>query len=135
MSNDCLFCKIINGEVPSHKVYEDEDVIAFLDISPLGRGHTVVIPVKHFDTLWEFPEKEMEKFFGVVKQLAILLKTKLKADGINILQNNFKAAGQVIFHMHYHIIPRWDNDNRNFLKQSLEVEPEYFINLIKEIKG
>ena len=136
MSEDCLFCKIIKGEIPSKKIYEDKDVVAFLDIAPLADGHTVIIPVNHYENLLDFPENEMEKFFSVVKQLSGTLKSKLNADGFNILQNNYKAAGQIVFHMHYHIIPRWENDNKPFLKHAKDqASPEHLDAIMKKIKG
>jgi histidine triad (HIT) family protein len=136
MSENCLFCKIIKGEIPSAKVYEDKDVIAFLDIFPFSKGHTVVIPVKHYETFFDFPDDQMGYFFTVLKNLASQIKKNLNADGINIAQNNFRAAGQIVFHMHYHIIPRWENDERPFLKQPKEqATPEYMAETMKLIKG
>ncbi len=135
MSGDCLFCKIISGEIPSSKVYQDNHVVAFLDIFPLTKGHTVVVPFDHYETILDFPEDQMKNYFSVIKRLTGQIKTKLNADGINIMQNNFKAAGQLIFHMHYHIIPRWTNDNRLFIKQPKEqATPEYLADMIKLIK-
>ncbi len=136
MSDECLFCNIIKGKIPSSKVYEDKEVIAFLDIFPFTRGHTVVIPTQHYDTFFEFPDDRIGYYFTVLKKLAGRIKNNLKADGINIVQNNFRAAGQIVFHMHYHIIPRWVNDNRPFLKQPKDMaSPEYMAEMIKLIKG
>lgn len=136
MSEDCLFCKIIKGDIPSKRIYEDKDVVAFLDIMPLTKGHTVVVPVNHYENMLDFPESEMEKFFSVIKLLSGMLKTKLNADGFNILQNNYKAAGQIIFHMHYHIIPRFIDDDRPFIKQPKEqAKPEYFDEILMRIKS
>lgn len=136
MADDCLFCKIIKKEIPSTRIYEDNDVIAFLDIFPFTKGHTVVVPVKHYETFLDFPDDMMEKYFSVVKKLTGRIKTALNAEGINIVQNNFKAAGQVVFHMHYHIIPRWSNDNRPFIKQPKEqATKEYLDEMVKAILG
>ncbi len=117
---DCLFCKIIKGEIPSSNIYKDDDVVAFLDIFPYSKGHTVVVPVKHYKNFLEFPDKEMSKYFSVLKDLSIRIKENLKADGINVVQNNFAAAGQLIDHLHFHIIPRWNNDGKGFIKQPKE---------------
>ncbi len=115
--DDCLFCKIIKGEIPSTRIYEDENVVAFLDIFPFTKGHTVVVPIEHFSNLLEFPDEKMEKYFSALKKLSDQIKTNLKADGINILQNNFRAAGQIVDHLHFHIIPRWENDGKSFIRQ------------------
>jgi histidine triad (HIT) family protein len=92
MSN-CLFCRIIKGEIPSSIVYRDKDVIAFLDIFPFAEGHTIVVPAEHYFNLLDFPEERMEKYFSVLKILSGRIKNVLKADGINIVQNNFAGAG------------------------------------------
>ena len=136
MAEDCLFCKIIKGEIPSSKVYEDNDVVAFLDLFPFTNGHTIVVPINHHETFLDFPENEMEKFFSVLKKLAGQIKNNLNADGINIVQNNFPAAGQVVFHMHYHIIPRWLNDNKPFIKQPKDkATSEYLQEMLNKIRG
>lgn len=132
--NDCLFCKIINGEIPSSVVHRDDDVVAFLDIFPYTKGHTVVVPVKHYHNLLDFPDEKMQKYFSRIKNLAGRIKEKLNADGINIVQNNFPAAGQVINHLHFHIIPRWENDGRHFVSPPKEqASPEYLEEVSKLI--
>jgi histidine triad (HIT) family protein len=108
---ECIFCKIIAGEIPSAKVYEDEDVLAFLDIGPCTDkgGHTLVLPKKHFELVSEMPEDLLCKVMAVTKKLStILLK---RADGVNILQNNKKAAGQLVPHVHFHVMPRYKEDD------------------------
>ncbi|MHA1723759.1 MAG: HIT family protein [Promethearchaeota archaeon] len=104
--NTCIFCKIVQKEIPSKIVFENEDNLAFLDINPITEGHTIVIPKKHYNTLEDLPDDEVFKLFQVVKKVATLLHEKLNIDGYNIVQNNFKAAGQEINHSHVHIIPR-----------------------------
>jgi histidine triad (HIT) family protein len=136
MSGDCLFCKIIKGEIPSTKVYEDKDVVAFLDIFPFSKGHTIVVPVEHHETFFDFPDDKMKNFFAILRDLAGQIKTRLNADGINIVQNNFRAAGQIIFHMHFHIIPRWSDDDKNFIKQPEKpASQEYLDEIQRLIKG
>lgn len=133
---DCLFCKIVNEEVPSAKIYKDGDVIAFLDIFPISKGHTIVVPREHNSTFIDFPDDRIERFFTVLKQLTINIKNKLNADGINILQNNFSAAGQIIYHMHFHIIPRWIDDGAVKLRQSrVQVPPEELQEVLQQIVG
>ncbi len=110
MINNCVFCSIIGHEIPSATIYEDEKVVAILDIAPSAKGHTVLIPKNHSQNIFELPEEEAAHIFVVAKKLAGILKEELKCDGINILQNNGTAAGQTVFHFHVHIIPRYDND-------------------------
>ncbi len=106
----CLFCKIIDGEIPSTKVYEDDTVLAFLDIHPVNIGHTLVIPKAHHTNLYETEDKTLAHMMTVVKKLSIAVKGALNADGINIEMNNEAGAGQLIFHTHIHIIPRFSGD-------------------------
>lgn len=108
--DDCLFCKIINGHIPSSKVYEDEHVYAFLDISPVNIGHTLVIPKKHVKNLYEMDDETTQQVFTAVKNLAEPIKRAVHADGINLEMNNDAVAGQVIFHAHVHIVPRFETD-------------------------
>ncbi|MBD3215901.1 MAG: HIT domain-containing protein [Candidatus Lokiarchaeota archaeon] len=112
MSEDCIFCKIVNGQIPSKKVFESDKNIAFLDIRPISTGHTVVIPKKHYSTIETLPDEEVANLFKVVKKVALLLHEKLEIDGYNIVQNNFKAAGQVVEHSHVHVIPRNKGDRK-----------------------
>ncbi|HAS84522.1 MAG TPA: HIT family protein [Candidatus Yonathbacteria bacterium] len=107
---DCLFCKIIAGEIPSTKVYEDDTVLAFLDIHPVNIGHTLVIPKTHHANLYETPDDDLAHMIAVVKKLSIAVKGALSADGINIEMNNDPVAGQIIFHTHLHIVPRFEGD-------------------------
>ncbi|VVB66195.1 HIT domain protein [Candidatus Gugararchaeum adminiculabundum] len=107
---DCLFCKIVRGEVPSCKVYEDEHFIAFLDLYPANKGHTLVAPKKHATGLLEIPPKEAERLVDVVQKVARSVKNATKADGFNVLMNDGKAAGQIIFHVHFHVMPRYGDD-------------------------
>ena len=107
---DCLFCKIVAGEIPSHKVYEDDKFLAFLDINPINKGHTLVIPKEHSYNLITMDDELAGEMMKVIKKLAQHIKEKLNADGINIIFNNEKSAGQIIFHTHAHIIPRFEGD-------------------------
>ena len=108
--NDCLFCKIINGEMPSHKVYEDEDILAFLDINPVNPGHTLVVPKKHYENLYETPDEALAKLMAVVRKLAVSIRSGLNADGTNIEMHNDEISGQLISHTHIHIIPRFEGN-------------------------
>ncbi len=106
----CLFCKIVAGEIPNYTVYEDENVLAFLDIHPCSKGHTVVVPKKHFGNLWDMSVEEFQVLTAGLRTVAERVRTKINPDGMNIGINNEKAAGQAVGHVHWHIIPRWHND-------------------------
>jgi histidine triad (HIT) family protein len=108
--NECLFCKIIKGEIESTKVYENDKVIAFMDLFPVNKGHTLIIHKKHSDTIFETTPEMIKDIAEVIPKIAVSVKEATKCDGISISQNNEKAAGQVIFHVHFHIIPRFEND-------------------------
>jgi histidine triad (HIT) family protein len=107
---DCLFCKIIKGEIPCQKVYEDDMFFAFLDIHPINLGHTLLMPKNHHRNLFDLPTNILEKTGPLIKKIALAVREASCADGINIGWNNETAAGQVIFHSHIHIIPRFNND-------------------------
>ena len=127
---------IVKKKIPSKILFEDEKTLAFLDIYPIFKGHTIVIPKKHYKNLEDIPENDLTETFKVVKDLAILIHNKLEIDGYNILQNNFEAAGQLIKHFHIHIIPRSKNDGRFELKipreQASEEELNKILNLLKK---
>jgi len=108
----CIFCKIIEKSIPSKVLFENDKNLAFLDIFPVSRGHTIVIPKNHYNNLEEIPNNELSELIKIVKKVSILLHKKLKVDGYNILQNNFRAAGQVVNHFHVHIIPRSNEDGK-----------------------
>src|SRR3989344_1406990 len=108
--NDCLFCKIIAGEIPAQEVYEDDTVIAFLDIHPVNIGHTLVIPKEHSVNLYDTPDETLAHTMVIVKKLSVAVKEATGADGINIEMNNEPVAGQIIFHPHLHIVPRFSGD-------------------------
>jgi histidine triad (HIT) family protein len=105
MPEPCAFCKIVRNEAPANPVYEDDKVIAFLSIQPINIGHTLVVPKKHYNNIYEMPEEEVAHLYKIVKKVAYAVKNAVSADGIRIVQNNGEAAGQVIFHLHVHIIP------------------------------
>ena len=106
---DCIFCKISKKEIPCDKVYEDEISFAFLDINPVNLGHTLIIPKKHFENIYDLPEDTAAHLIKIAKKISIALK-KIGVDGTNITTNNGKAAGQVVPHSHIHLIPRFMSD-------------------------
>ncbi len=106
----CVFCEIVAGNERAVKVYEDEVCVAIMDIAPVNRGHLLVIPKRHYDTVFEMPFDEAAHVFGVACLMAKAVKEAVEAEGVNILQNNGRAAWQHIFHVHVHVIPRWIGD-------------------------
>ena len=108
---DCVFCEIIRGTSPCWKVYEDERVISFLDIEPIGAGHTLVLPKKHYATLFEIPEEDLQACASACQKIGAAVLGAARASGLNFLQNNYRAAGQLVHHIHFHLIPRFPNDN------------------------
>lgn len=107
---DCLFCKIVAGEIPSYKVWEDENTLAFLDIHPCAKGHTVIIPKKHFGNLSEMSLADWEIMSGGLSNVLAKVKEVLNPDGMNLGINNGKASGQAVGHVHWHLFPRWEGD-------------------------
>ena len=114
MKNNCVFCAIAAGEIPSFKVYEDEFALAFLDINPFSRGHTLVIPKVHFEGLLDIDGEPLSALAGRVREVAARLVPALGCDGFNILQNNGEAAGQTVKHIHFHIVPRYGSEPVTF---------------------
>lgn len=108
--SDCIFCKIVAGEIPSYKVYENEDVLAFLDIRPVNPGHTLVIPKKHFTNVFDIPKDAWLAVTGAAHTLATAIEKATGAAGVNLAMNNREHAGQVVPHAHVHIIPRQKGD-------------------------
>jgi histidine triad (HIT) family protein len=107
---DCVFCKIISGEIPSSKIDEGENYFSFLDISPVQKGHALVIPKKHFQTLEEIPDDILSDVTKAVKKIAQAIMESVGAQGFNVMFNNGESAGQVVPHVHFHIVPRFSGD-------------------------
>ena len=107
---DCIFCKIVTGEIPAMRVAEDERTIAFMDISPATRGHTLVIPKRHYRDLLEIDDADLTACVLAARDMAVRARTKLGADGVNLLNSCGAAAWQTVFHFHIHVIPRYADD-------------------------
>jgi len=105
-ADDCLFCKIVSGKIPAEKIYEDEDILAFMDIGPISDGHSLVIPKHHCEWLHECPPEVLSKVASQLGKIAGAVASAMNSDGYNILCNNGRAAGQLVKHLHFHIIPR-----------------------------
>ena len=106
--SDCIFCKIIDGSIPSAKIYEDEHVYAFMDIMPLTKGHALIIPKNHKENVYELSEEEAANLFKVVPKIATALKDTFGPVGMNLINNNGAPAGQSVYHFHLHFVPRYD---------------------------
>ncbi len=113
---NCVFCKIARKEIPSDKIYEDKNFFAFLDATPVNPGHTLLIPKKHYENLYGLPDELLSKMAPIIKKMAIAVKKGADAEGINIGMNNEVAAGQIIPHAHFHIIPRFSGDGHRHWK-------------------
>lgn len=108
--DNCIFCKIIAGEIPSHTIHEDENFKVILDVAPATKGHALIIPKEHYANFYELPEENASEVIKLAKRMMIRMTEKLKSDGFNIVQNNGEAAGQTVNHFHMHLIPRYKND-------------------------
>ena len=117
---DCVFCRIARREEHASFVYEDKDVVAFLDSRPVNEGHTLVVPRKHYENIFEVPDEEVANLFKIVKKLAYGISKSEKAEGISIVQNNGEAAHQLIFHFHVHIIPRYEGQDSHRPRGTVE---------------
>lgn len=128
---ECIFCKITRGEIPCKKVFENDNVLAFLDINPVNPGHTLVIPKKHYLFITQLPDEELASIMSVVRNISGVIFESMNAEGITISQANGKAAGQVVSHVHFHIIPRYINDEmeNNWPNQQID---EYTANEIQK---
>jgi len=109
---DCIFCKIITGEIPSKKVYENESCYAFMDIAPFEKGHTLVVPKGHTEFLTDLRAETLTQLILATQKVAAYILKALPCDGFNILQNNGECATQTVPHVHFHIIPRWNNNTK-----------------------
>ena len=131
----CIFCKIVNGEIPSTTLYEDEDCSVILDLGPATRGHALLLPKNHFANLFELDDETAQKAILVAKKMAGKMKDALGADGFNLVQNNGEAAGQTVFHFHMHLIPRYENDNAGILWEPGETTPEDMAEVKRLVDG
>ena len=110
---DCIFCKIVAGEIPSYTIYEDEEFKVFLDINPASKGHALIVPKVHYANIYDIDEEVVARAMKLAKKLATRMTKVLGCDGFNLLQNNNEVAGQTVFHFHLHLIPRYENAKSN----------------------
>lgn len=111
--DNCIFCKLANGIIPTNSIYEDEEFNVILDMGPATKGHALILPKDHYKNLYELPEETGAKVMKLAKKMAIQMTDKLQADGFNLVQNNNEVAGQTVFHFHMHLIPRYNDDGQS----------------------
>lgn len=131
--DNCIFCKIANGEIPSKTLYEDEDFRVILDLGPATKGHALILPKEHADNLFELPEEAAAKVLVLAKKMALRMQSTLKCDGLNLVQNNGEVAGQTVNHFHLHLIPRYENDGQKILWVPGEATQEELEEIKKQI--
>lgn len=122
--DDCIFCKIANGEIPSKTLYEDERFRVILDLGPATKGHALILPKDHFANLFELPDETAGEVMKLARRMAVQMKEKLHADGFNLVQNNGECAGQTVMHFHLHLIPRYEGDGQHILWKPVETTQE-----------
>lgn len=136
LSKECIFCKIIKGEIPSTKLFEDENVLSFLDIMPAAKGHALVIPKKHYSILLDMPHEELKSVIEAVQKIASATMVALPGvEGFNVIQSNNEAAGQAIPHVHFHVIPRAKHDKLNFNWKYGKAEKDELEKYAELVKG
>lgn len=134
MKENCIFCKIINGDLPADKIYENETAIVILDISPINPGHLLVIPKNHCERLSGMDEKTAMELFKLVMVLENMMADDPNCSGVNILQNNGKAAGQVVDHVHFHLITRYEGDTFRFKYNKISISKERMLQIKKQYR-
>lgn len=132
---DCIFCKIVAGDIPSAKVYESESCLAFLDIAPVNDGHVLVLPKGHYPTLMDVPAEQGGDLMHAMSQIGKAVMEATGADGLNLMQNNHEAAGQLVHHAHFHLIPRHSDDGLKLWPQSGYDNPDEMSRLAETIAG
>ncbi|OON96439.1 MAG: histidine triad (HIT) protein [Epulopiscium sp. Nele67-Bin005] len=132
----CIFCKILNKEIPSTQVYEDDLFVVIMDIFPISRGHMLIVPKEHCENIFDLPEHIAKNIYPLAKKLSICVSKALGTDGINILQNNGEIAGQEVFHFHLHIIPRYKDEDIQISKPTrLKLEASEIEEIAQKIKN
>lgn len=120
--DNCIFCKLANGQIPTNSIYEDDDFNVILDASPATKGHALILPKEHYANIFEIDEAILGKAAKLAKKIMIKEKDNLKCDGYNLLQNNGEVAGQTVFHFHMHLIPRYESDENKDIIQWSHIE-------------
>lgn len=129
--DNCIFCKLANGVIPTNSIYEDENFNVILDMSPATKGHALILPKEHYKNLYEIPEDTAADVMKLAKKMAVKMTERLGADGFNLVQNNNEVAGQTVFHFHMHLIPRYNDDAQKIAWAPTSPTPEELV-AIKE---
>ena len=132
---NCIFCKIVAGEIPCAKVYETGNVLAFLDIAPVNRGHALVIPKEHHPQLWDLPGGLGDDLLKALQRVGKAVMAATGAAGVNVMMNNHEAAGQIVMHAHFHLIPRFEDDGLRLWPQGGYGSMEEMGELAKAVAG
>lgn len=132
---DCIFCKIANGEIPSNTLYEDEQFRVILDLGPATKGHALILPKDHYANLYELPDDTAVDAMRLAKKMAAGMTEKLHADGFNLVQNNGEIAGQTVMHFHLHLIPRYEDDGQHILWKPGTATPQELEAIKNQITG
>ncbi|MCR5545940.1 MAG: HIT family protein [Lachnospiraceae bacterium] len=132
--DDCIFCKLANGEIPTNSIYEDDDFKVILDASPATKGHALILPKEHYDNIYEVDDSVAAKIMPLAKKLATHMTKKLGCGGFNILQNNGEAAGQTVFHLHVHLLPRYKDEKAILEWDHLEFSDEEMAEIRDSLK-
>jgi histidine triad (HIT) family protein len=135
MADDCLFCKIVAGEIPAQIVDEDEHTIAFMDINPWTRGHALAIPREHSRNLYEIGDDDLARTAAAAKRLALRMKERLGCDGVNLINSCEPAAWQTVFHFHVHVIPRYDDDPLQLPVRPQQADEDELAAVAAELRG
>ena len=135
MAEDCIFCKIVAGELPAEKLDEDEHTVSFMDLNPWTRGHALVIPRNHSTNLYEIDDDDLRHYAVAARRLAKRIKDRLGCDGINLLNAAEPAAWQTVFHFHLHVIPRYEDDSLEVPTRPQEASAENLAGVAREIRG
>ncbi|WP_342757876.1 HIT family protein [Kineothrix sedimenti] len=131
--DNCIFCKIANGDIPSKEIYEDEEFKVILDLGPATKGHALILPKNHYRDLYELPDEAAAKVMVLAKKLATGMSGKLNCDGFNLVQNNGETAGQTVFHFHLHLIPRYKDDGQTLGWKAMKPSEEELDEVRKRI--
>lgn len=134
MKDNCIFCKLANGVIPTNSIYEDEEFNVILDMGPATKGHALILPKEHADNLYELPDATAAKAMILAKKLAVRMKERLNCDGLNVVQNNEEAAGQTVMHYHLHLIPRYKDDNQHILWNPTEPSADELKEICEQLK-
>lgn len=132
---NCIFCKIANGEIPSQTLYEDDNFRVILDLGPATKGHALILPKEHYANLFELPEETAGEVMKLAKRMAARMKERLGCDGLNLVQNNGDLAGQTVFHFHMHMIPRYQADGQKIGWKPGELTQEELTEIKNTIVG